>query len=88
MYPGGDFHWVAMHTFKLQTQTPSMSRLLMGFLIKEMFERFENKSKLLLDPNRSMWIYSAHDTTIGRLLNVLGLLDEVRFLFVNKQLKL
>lgn len=52
----------------------------MGFLIKEMFERFENKSKSILDPNRSMWIYSAHDTTVARLLNVLGLYEVYIFL--------
>lgn len=55
-----------------------MARIKSGFLIKEMFERFAQKMNQTLKPDRSLWIYSAHDATIANLLNSLGLF-EVKF---------
>lgn len=75
VFPGGDFLWLAANSFKFETQTKAMARLKMGFLIKEIFHRFDNKSKSILDPNRSIWIYSVHDTTIAQFLNSLGLFE-------------
>lgn len=52
--------------------TPELARLKSGFLIKEMLEHFSRKMKSTLQPNRRLWLYSAHSTTITTMLNGLG----------------
>lgn len=56
-------------------ETTEMKRLKSGFLIREMLERFSQKSESKLHPDRSLWIYSAHDKTIIYLLISLGLFE-------------
>lgn len=67
--------WLAARSFATNTYTPKLARLKVGFLIKEMFQRFSNKSLSLSNPKQSVWIYSAHDTTVANLLNALGLFE-------------
>lgn len=50
-----------------------MARLTIGVLFKEILDRFQDKVNFNLKPNRSAWLYSAHDSTIAGLLNILGL---------------
>lgn len=38
-------------------------------------QRFQDKANNNLNPNRSLWIYSAHDTTVANLLNTLGVFE-------------
>lgn len=52
-----------------------MKKAKTGFLIKEIFDRFKNKSLSLLKPDRSLWIYSAHDVTIVNVLNALNVYE-------------
>lgn len=59
---------LANFCFGMPANKNSLARLKVGFLIKEMFERFQMKMESELEPNRSLWIYSAHDTTIGSYL--------------------
>lgn len=90
VYPGGDMKWLAARSFATNTYTPKLARLKVGFLIKEMFQRFSNKSLSLSNPKQSVWIYSAHDTTVANLLNALGLFEVqpniilTKFLFKKK----
>lgn len=44
-----------------------------GFLMKEMFDRFRNKTMSRLVPDRSLWLYSAHDLIIYGVLHFLGI---------------
>lgn len=67
--------WLAARSFATNTYTPKLARLKVGFLIKEIFQRFTNKSSSLTNPKQSVWIYSAHDTTVANLLNALGLFE-------------
>lgn len=76
VFPGGDMAWIAAQSFATKTATPALARLKAGFLLKEMLQRFSNKTADRLRPNRSVWVYSAHDTTVASLLNTLGLFDE------------
>lgn len=76
VYPGGDMAWIAAQSFATKTATPALARLKAGFLLKEILQRFSNKTANQLRPNRSMWMYSAHDTTVASLLDTLGLFDE------------
>lgn len=52
--------------------TPELARLKSGFLIKEIMERFKKKIDATLSPDRSLWLYSAHDYTIANMLNAFG----------------
>lgn len=52
-----------------------MARLKYGVLLKEILERFVNKTESKLEPDRLMWVYSAHDTTLSGLLNIFGLFN-------------
>lgn len=63
-----------LKTFMLDTSTPFLAKIKGGFLLKEILDRFTNKSTSTLDPDRSFWVYSGHDTTICRILNTLGVL--------------
>lgn len=65
----------AEFSFKLFCYNQRLARLKMGLLINEIFTRFVSKSKNRLIPDRKMWIYSAHDTTIANVLMMLGAFD-------------
>lgn len=73
--PGGIIERIADSHFKVNTATPELARLKSGFLIKEMMERFTQKIFCALEPDRSLWLYSAHDETIANVLNSLGLFE-------------
>lgn len=75
IYPSADMTAVAAFTFSISTYTRQLARLKSGPLIKEMLQRFVDKSKGKLNPDRSVWIYSAHDTTVANVLNTLKLFD-------------
>lgn len=74
-YPGSDMTKLANFCFKMKTNTKTLARLKSGFLIREIFERFTQKMNDSLTPNRNLWIYSAHDSTIANVLNSLGLFE-------------
>lgn len=61
----------------LTTSTTKMKRLKSGFLLKEILDRFNNKSLSTLSPNSSLYIYSAHDITLAAMLNSLGVFDVI-----------
>lgn len=73
--PGSVVEYIAKYDFKTYTDTPQMARLISGFLFKEILQQFSNKINGTLNPDRSLWIYSAHDFTITNMLNALGLYE-------------
>lgn len=73
--PNGIIERIAESHFKFNTATPELARLKSGFLIKEMMDRFTKKIFGTLEPDRSLWLYSAHDETIANVLNSLGLFE-------------
>lgn len=66
---------ISATTFAVKTNTTQLARLKMGPLVKEMLHRFRAKAKGTLKPNRSVWIYSAHDVTVASLLNALRVFE-------------
>lgn len=74
VYPG-DMEWISSKSFAVNAYTPQLARLKSGNLLKEMLDRFKNKTNSNLVPNRSLWIYSAHDTTVANILNTLGMFE-------------
>lgn len=71
--------YLAAVWFEANTHTMEMKKLSGGYLIKEMLDHFKDKISSTLKPNRSLWIYSAHDATIANVLNSLGLFDVIYF---------
>lgn len=72
---GSEYESLAAMSLIRGTETREMAHLSSGFLIREILERFEQKIKGTLVPDRLLWISSANDATIARVLNVLGLFD-------------
>ena len=75
MYPDGDFKFLAAKSFQTNTYNKAMARLKTGPLIKEILDRFMAKYLNKLHQNRTLWIYSGHDTTIANVLNTLDLFE-------------
>lgn len=69
--------YVATFAFAVGSNTKELAKLKCGAFIKEMIDRFYQKIISTLKPNRSLWLYSAHDFTISNLLNSLGLFEKV-----------
>lgn len=57
------------------THSIEVKKIRSGFLIKEMLSHFKDKIASLLSPNRTVWIYVAHGSTIVNFLNSLNLFD-------------
>lgn len=73
MQPGGDFEEITLYWYRLHTSTTEMKRLMAGFMLNDIFDRFANKLNSKLAPDRSLWMYFGHDLTLFNLLNSLGL---------------
>lgn len=77
MYPNNNVFKEIYDIFmSIFTYTPIMSKLQVGFLLREMLSRSLNKSQNTLKPNRSMWVYSAHDSNLASFLHALGMYNE------------
>lgn len=63
------------YSFMIPTWNRQLKRLKTGPLVQEMVKHMREKEKNQLSPNRSLWIYSAHDSTIANLLNTLGVFE-------------
>lgn len=46
-----------------------------GPLLKNIIGNMEKKSQHSLNPNRKLWIYSAHDETVANMLMTLNLFE-------------
>lgn len=55
-----------------------MKMIRSGYLLKEILDRFSSKIQRTLSPDRSLWMYFAHDTTIANMLNSLGLFEVIQ----------
>lgn len=69
--PGGPMEEIAKVVYVLRAK-PDLVRIRSGFLLKEMLERFKAKKNGELEPDRALYMYSAHSSTITTLLNGLG----------------
>ena len=66
-------------SFAVNTYTPLLARLKSGPLLKEILTNFREKSNGNLKPNRNLFIYSAHDTTVANILNTLGVFKNLGY---------
>lgn len=80
---GGAFEYVASHWQTFITGTKELKRLKAGFLLKQIFDRFKNKT-ISLPPEQLLQVYSGHEITISSILNGLGVF-EVFFIVIDLQ---
>ncbi|KAH8417655.1 hypothetical protein KR222_003621, partial [Zaprionus bogoriensis] len=73
VYKSAEWIEATSFAFAVNTLTRPLARLKAGPLLKDILTRFQSKFEGQLKPDRSLFIYSAHDTTIASLLNVLKL---------------
>lgn len=66
---------IAAWSFALPAYTTELRRLKGGPLLKEWIDHFQKKKTGSLDPDRKMFIYSAHDTTVANILSTLGVFE-------------
>lgn len=69
------FDKFAVIGFSGYTRTNETMKAKVGFLLREIFDRFKNKTLSLLKPDRALWIYSAHDNTLINILSALRIFD-------------
>lgn len=73
--PGGVMEMLSARSLATNTSTPELARLKAGFLFRKILEHFSQKIESTLKPDRSLWFYSAHDSTITSVLNSIGLFE-------------
>ncbi|XP_046617069.1 prostatic acid phosphatase-like [Neodiprion virginianus] len=66
---------LADFSFTVEAHNKLLQRLKSGRLLGEMVDHLVSKSKNALFPNRKIWIYSAHDTTVANFLMTLDLFE-------------
>lgn len=76
---------IALYHYAMATDTKKLARLKSGFLLKEMLKHFRQKVEKKLDPDRSLWLYSSHESTLANMLNSLGLFEVGGIFFCKKK---
>ncbi|XP_063219004.1 lysosomal acid phosphatase-like [Bacillus rossius redtenbacheri] len=66
---------LADFSFLLPTKTKILKKLKTGPLLGEITSNMMKKRNGALTPDRKMFVYSCHDTTIANVLNTLGVFD-------------
>ncbi|XP_059474786.1 prostatic acid phosphatase-like isoform X2 [Neocloeon triangulifer] len=66
---------LAAISFSLNAYTEEMKRLKGGPLVGEIVQHMKQKKEKTLTPNRKLFLYSAHDTTVANILMTLGIFD-------------
>lgn len=74
------FVYLSLFYFTIFTHSTDMKKLRSGYLLKEILDRSKKKATSELTPDRSLWMYFAHDNSIVDILNSLGLYKEVGYL--------
>lgn len=67
--------YITKFSYAMYTNTPLLARLKGGFLIKDILDRFQQKIDSTLQPDRSLWLYAAHDYTLSNILNGFGVFE-------------
>jgi len=78
VFPGGKFEELRDLSFTVDTFNQEMKRLKGGPFVKEMVEHFDSVAdKSLTPPNRKVFMYSGHDTTVAPVLHTLGVFNMI-----------
>nr|AYV99628.1 venom polypeptide [Dolopus genitalis] len=66
----------AERTYSVYTETPYMKKVKGGAFITEVYKKMVSKQAKTLSPERKMFLYASHDSTIIGILNALDILDQ------------
>ncbi|KAL0099652.1 hypothetical protein PUN28_019804 [Cardiocondyla obscurior] len=66
---------ITIFSFMLESYNKILQRLKSGPLVKEMIHHMVKKAQNTLQPDRKLWIYSAHDETVANMLMTLDLFE-------------
>lgn len=69
----GELERVAIAWFAIEASTVELQKFKIGYLLKEMLGHFTDKLQSTLRPDRSLWMYSAHDFQLIYILEALEL---------------
>lgn len=72
-FPGCELEQLTAAALGIRAATKLLARLKYGFLFRDILDRFTMSTNKELSPNRSLWVYSAHDHTIAGLLKTMDL---------------
>ncbi|ALC47824.1 CG6656, partial [Drosophila busckii] len=67
---------LAERSYVLFTETHLMKRIKGGAFLAEILKKMQNKRRKNLNPDRKIFLYSAHDVTLVNVMNSLGILDQ------------
>jgi len=70
-----EFHEAALSYYYGFSGTPYLAKYYSGFLLKDILDRLTSKVENALAPDRKLWVYSSHDSTVFGFLNSLGISD-------------
>lgn len=73
MVNGGNLEFLATLWYQIHTSTNEMKKIKAGYLLKDILNRFTDKIESKLSPDRTLFLYFAHDITIANILNSMGL---------------
>jgi len=78
VFPGGKFEELRDLSFTVDTFNHEMKRLKGGPFVKELVEHFDSVAdNTLSPPNRKVFMYSGHDTTVAPVLHTLGVFNMI-----------
>jgi len=76
VFPGGKFEELRDLSFTIDTFTHELKRLKGGPFVNELIDHFHQVQNGSLDPpERKLFMYSGHDTTVAPILHTLGVFD-------------
>lgn len=73
-----------MKMYYISADTKFMAKFMSGFLLKDILDRFTVKTENTLTPNRHLWMYSTHDSTLFSFLQSLDMSDVSTFELTSK----
>lgn len=75
MVPNSEFERLSLRWYALFTPTPEMKKLRSGFLLKDILNRFTNKTQHVLPLDLTLWMYFSHDVALSDMLNSIGVFE-------------
>ncbi|XP_067619641.1 lysosomal acid phosphatase isoform X2 [Eurosta solidaginis] len=67
---------LAARSYSFYTETNLMKKVKGGTFLAEIIKKMENKRRKNLNPDRKIFLYSAHDITLVNIMNTLNILDQ------------
>lgn len=76
---GSDIYDLVLSWYKAHVATTEMKMFRSGYLLKEMLDRFTNKTQSILSPDRVFWMYMAHDSVVAFMMQTLQIFTVILY---------